>query len=467
MGCDLLCRFSWVAGNLVFTSFILVGFENMKTILFKDLISREPEDEVDGRALRVIQHYSSFDNLVGVIDRSFSTGFLLSPSPYSNAEVKCTGSFLRRFNFLKFCDEGNVFFIIQHNAAYCIGVWLPGDEILYVQNNSMAKDIVSNSFEVERASSDLNSPKEFLGFVNGYGRPYHYFYDRSPCLYSFVRALGSHKVKVLEDAASSFLSAELFGVSSENITIEHKLENVEGCYIVPSFPVGFKGEKESWRKAFDDFLLENVDPFTVHNHPLIWIGFSQEKRAFEGFYEAIVKFSIDVLEEFPGAAFVVDGLTRPSHIEYSDFKAKVSDELKGIEDMIVDVSNGVSKDVRNNFLSLPGAVANHKVSISSQVNFFLSNALTDSMWCAKFGRAPGMCWSGGNVERIMKEHSHPHTYFIPPDYGYTVKGEYSKESFVFDSYYIADVFLTGFKMALNYGAACFVEKCRQSLHSND
>lgn len=434
----------------------------MKIILFEEVESANINalDEIDLGVLEVVSYYKEEERIFCLLKSSFEKGVLLSPSLFSSCKVKCVGCYFDRFLFLKFLDGADEFYLIQH-SEYCVALWIPGCSRLYVKNRSLAAKVIDKCTDVKEVIGESVHPKEFLGLINGYKRPYHYFYERAPSLYSYLKGVGESKVKIIDREDGAFLSAEKFGVSSGNVIKKCRLNDLRGVYINPSFPVGFSARTYFWREGFDRWLTEKVRSSNLYDvgkkKPVIWIGVSQEKRSHRGFEDFVSKFVSLAATKFPDALVLFDGITSTDYYYNSQGDAYF-DTLKEFVLSKVDVGE-------DQLVNLSGATSVEKVSAALMVDFFISSALTDSMWCAKYGKKLGLCWTGKNVNKLKKEHTHPYTFIIPPGRVYSVEGEYSLESFVFNPDAAAYFTFEGLNTALSVDKSLFVG-CMEKYYDN-
>src|SRR5690554_8158208 len=105
---------------------------------------------------------------------------------------------------------------------------MPSEGFLISPNKSFYSDIskrlnnaVLNLEERERRGDD------FLGFLNGYGRPYHYFYDRGPSLRAFSDIDG---LKVIDLFGSAFISAERYGFEVNDVVLVKNPNDLDGVF---------------------------------------------------------------------------------------------------------------------------------------------------------------------------------------------------------------------------------------------
>lgn len=391
-------------------------------------------DKVDSTHFLIrdfIDFYSDFENLLEILSLSFKSGFLYSRSPFSEGLCQCVGSFLDVYNYLKFSDNGRCFYLVQHHH-YLVAMYFPEEKLVFALNSRSANEVLNKIGLVLDSLGEEWEVKEFLGAINGYKRPYHYFYDRAPCL---MKMSGIEGFRCIDLTGSAFLSGSLFSDELSSVIVTKSPNNLPGCFINPVFNFGFSG-KDRLRDKFDNWLSSraefresnDIEQKISKSSIVCWVGISQQKRAYSGLLETLHAFMIRVVSSHDNVLFVFDGLTRPYHKslrEYAKYSADEDSFLCSLNEMLA--SSGISFD----FVSLSGASAESKLIVAKESDFFISSALTDSMWCAKFAKKPGVVYPC-DIVKAKKEHVHPYTFFIPEQSGVLVEGEYSKESYTFN-----------------------------------
>lgn len=74
------------------------------------------------------------------------------------------------------------------------------------------------------------------------------------------------------------------------------------------------------------------------------------------------------------------------------------------------------RNLHGKYIELFGAKAEEKLQWASIADFFVSNALTDSMWCSLFYRLPGVVhYSPLSLKEVLKTQKHYKSYFLPKE----------------------------------------------------
>jgi hypothetical protein len=293
----------------------------------------------------------------------------------------------------------------------------------------------------------------FLGIINGYQRPYHYFYDKAPFLCNLDPSIISGS-KFLSVRDRAFLPASFFGGSDEVIVddLSEYIDNREGFAIDVGHPYKFEGKIRV--NDFFDEKIENIfrsgcvkNETKKNGAPVIWIGVCQEKRRWVEFHDAIRMLINIIIIDFPNVSFIFDGLTRPEYFDEIDFKniARVKNDSLAVEN-VVNSFNGID------YVNLVGRTAKEKLAWAFKTDFFISNALTDSMWCSRFAMKSGVCFSSRSSEsEVFRQHRHPVAHIFPFEYVHDLGDEgenWSKMDFSIDPSLFVDFTVSRLKESL-------------------
>lgn len=396
--------------------------------------------------------YASMKNISLMLCSAVNGGELTSPSPYSDNNGVCVGSYTWKFNFLKFRD-GDKFFYIFQNRFYCSGLWLPEENVLiFFAENKIKKEVVDLLGDVQLSLGGCLEPVVFEGVINAKGRPYHYLYSKAPAVFAYAKNVPGLNIVDVEDA--TFIPGSFFSSRISSARVFSSYIDMAGCAVFPGWPLGTdKFQISKWQKELNEFLVHKVKMDShlgsVCNQERIkiWIGVSAEKRKSKGLEEFVFFFIKKCAEKYPGVLIFFDGLTRPCYLNKEKFlrrKSYDNDAFERINDKLL------AEGIDCHSLSLVGMTALEKIKIASVTDFFFSYALTDSMWCSVFGEVPGVCWYGKDLKKVRSEHLHNYTYFIPKGGGYSLEegGEYSRESFVFFPQPMSEALFQAFEISL-------------------
>lgn len=369
------------------------------------------------------------------------SGVFSVPSIYSSHSAKCLGSFYHGYNFLVFFDncENKYFVVVQHNhgAHGIINLdegWVSAPKAIIKNLNS--RDFVfhiESNYEFVLSVFSQGVKTDFLGLIDGYKRPYHYFYDRLACLLSLRNAFPD--VKVFSLVNSSFYPAGydpgFFSVRSTKDLNSKSISTQRLGFFIQSFRF-HDYDMEDTRNVLlsnmrHNLISKDLRMLKGSNLLVVWIGLCSEKRSAENVEEIVSRFIVHCLSEAPGyekeILFIFDGLTCPVGVDEDDFKLNCTKEIEFLEKIRKKVGGF-------NFLSLIGSKAGEKIQFANCVDFFFSNALTDSIWPSFFGRAPGVAYCSENSDYSV--HLHPKTKILDAELVANTDdggGNWAKESF--------------------------------------
>lgn len=240
----------------------------------------------------------------------------------------------------------------------------------------------------------------FLGFVNGYPRPYHYFYDRLP--YALFFRDRFPEVPFFDLKKMDFLSfgGERVDVGELN---SYSLER-RGIFIVPS-KIGPRFDHMTASVMVRNNFSVAVGKDGFSNKFVAWIGLCSEKRAWPERESSVIRIIEYILSVKTDVVFVFDGMTSPESDDVDVFRERhCSSEL----DNMSLVLSALGREI--DYVDLIGAKAKDKILASMGVDVFFTSALTDSMWPAHFGRAKGLAYCARVANYSV--HDHPNTRFI-------------------------------------------------------
>lgn len=383
--------------------------------------------------------------------------FIELPSIYSNHLAKCSFNiYSAGKNFLRFADRnGKIFYVIQNPRYFLHSVYLPEENIIFSnvagksQITPMLRSFHNDLKNVEKIST-IESRRNFLGVINGYSRPYHYFRDKITTLLFLEEYLADMPILTLQDQA--FLNADLINDGPESLvsgSLNSYIIKHEGFALDPagSFSPTYRNNMQfaaaSVRKKIcAKFENTELAELLAEHSPVIWFGVCSQKRTWLNQTSTVAALIDSIIAIYPNALFIFDGLTAPVGSNEDEFRNTVAvGEVKSLEA----IWKKVKTAAQARYLSLIGAHAEKKIFAGNKVDFFLSSALTDSIWIAHFNRKRGMAY----VATVAKtdEHYHPKTYIVPTKY---VRDEESADSknwstvnYYIDSDFVRWSFLNG------------------------
>ncbi|WP_444909032.1 hypothetical protein [Microbulbifer sp. TRSA005] len=351
---------------------------------------------------------------------------ITSPSVFGGDSDYCNQScFICPHNFLYFKSGAAGFWVIQH-LVFCDSIYIPAFDLVVCGNSSKSK--AKKIFESSLMNLSIGDKGCFNGILNGYRRPYHYFYDKLFPTLSLIHELEEVKYR---NISGSFI--ELDEVSTSFVRCEQAEES--GFYLMPSKSLYTR----SPRSFFETLKYSLVKSRTDGEGELsrfdrvFWFGLSLEKRKFIE-RETVICGVIDYLScKYKNPLFVFDGLTRvPSEGREKFVASKCSSELSCFNSI-------VSNFPESNVLNLIGATAKEKVVVASSVDFYFSSYLTDSIWCSAIGACPGIAYRP-KLAFGRGSFLHPLTHEVPKkmvsDVGEISTDDWDRQDISIDSSYL-------------------------------
>lgn len=369
---------------------------------------------------RLARFLSMKDQVIEIIARMSCEGVLSLPSVFSDVGFAvCVKNLFSEHtnifgvcNYLKFVDDDKCFYIIQHHSFLAaivipdLGVMIFWQSIFSKRCNEVLSDLSGFS------QKDMNKkPAKLLGFVNGYSRPYHYFYDRLP--YALELNEEFPEVPFHDVAGGCYLSlSNRSPVSIEELN--QKSFESGGVYLIPSKSGRRASGVESSRRiltfcnqsAFKDDSNPSEATSDLSTKFVVWIGLCSEKRKWPEREDVVARIVNYISSRKDDAVFLFDGMTSTVEDDIEVFRReKCGKDLESLATVLQGV------DVPVDYIDLIGAGARRKILMSQFVDIFFTGALTDSMWPAHFGRKKGLAYSARIASTVI--HDHPRTCFIP------------------------------------------------------
>ena len=386
-----------------------MSYDLVRVVKFSELNS-----VLDRLVIRVVDYFRDENILSKMLVEASTQNSLTLPSIYTEGIAYCTQGFFCGQNTLVFRDGVQVFFITQLSSLL-YGIFDVSGRVFYSQERNADRQEILIRALMARAAIKNVAHGKFLGVINGYQRPYHYFYDKIPFLYTVEPSL-LNRTTFLTVRDKAFLPASFWGGGNEVVVddLSGYIDSREGFAIDIGHPYGFN-KKSHVNDVFDTRVKSNfeasevIDLSGIDGRLVIWFGVCQEKRRWVELLAAVNMLIERVSFFFPDVFFVFDGLTRPEYVDELEFKSvpRVRQDILTLEEIIFE-----SKLV--NYISLIGKTAREKLFWAFKTDFFISNALTDSMWCSRFAMKPGVCFSSDSSQsEILRQHRHPKAHLFP------------------------------------------------------
>ena len=322
------------------------------------------------------------------------------PSIDGSGKALCYASHtLDNVNLLFFYDlpRGENFLVIQ-NTMFVSAIFFPDRDILIYGSKDEVyyRDILNSSakivFELMKGA-DLELPKNYY-ICNGYPRPYHYFYDHMPTILKALKKNSAVSVVTYGDIAF-FSGSEIEKLSGAGCFFDAQCVDDRSVIVFPGLerkyaPDEKVSELKSSLLSCSNGVLGKAPEVNADFY--LWVGVCSEKRVIVNLLEAI-SFVIDsAIKKYEKIVVFCDGMTRPVSVDRDKFRdAFCQSEV----DMVNELSScypGVE------VVDLVGAKATDKIECARVVDYFFSNALTDSIWCSTFFDKPGLAYCSPRAE---------------------------------------------------------------------
>lgn len=370
------------------------------------------------------ERFSSLEGHVSFHEKITEQNFISIKSPFNDSILKSKFNYISGFfNFIRFDDEEESFYIIQGFDPLC-GIYFPKRSLL-VSFNTFVNVIPCRSFIVNTlrqlplfyenylASENYN----FGGYFVSHARPWHYFYNVLPGLIN-VQENVKPKCIITRKGGDFFPVPKLF---------EHKLEVIE-LHSIPWLKL--QSNKSvfclnpgirftSYTKKFEDNFvsrvkmtispLDNIGDIFNITKPTIWIGFQGQKRSWLEQVEGLFKCVAFMAEKNEGLNVIVDGWTSPINSSESDIE-QIELDNKLCEDFKVLCK---SSEYEINIKSIIGESAYVKMQYAAIIDKAITNYATGSLYTARFYKKSSLC----HLNKVMNKEHHFHeaSYSIPDD----------------------------------------------------
>lgn len=348
-----------------------------------------------GLDVKKVFEYFSSKSFNEILSEALENNELRAPG-LKGSEAKCKSSvFKNNVNFLFF--KGCVDFIVCQRLLMCDSIFIPGLGLCIPNPQSSNFKSYINEID-ELASADEGG---FNGVINGYHRPYHFFYDKMYPLLEGVDSVSGNVPYV--NTVGSFLDLSL---TNSKFFLGSKKIGDPGFFLVPAKSEYIR-TPASFFKKLSTILCEIDDTEELESYDLVvWIGMSREKRSWIERTPALIILIELVKSYFSNPLFVIDGLTSDFITDPDQLRegksSKETAEWQRIKKLFDEVK----------CLDLIGERAHKKILVANKVDFYISSHLTDSIWCAALGFKPGLTYQA-NASIGRGSFIHPLTNRFP------------------------------------------------------
>ncbi|NLC36929.1 MAG: hypothetical protein GX772_10900 [Alcaligenaceae bacterium] len=382
-----------------------------------------------GFFLRFVEFLSdaSFSHDVMCVNREGGSAI---PGPFAMGESRLLGSVFHQINFLVFDFEGERFYVGQYLHAADF-VYFPARNFVFVLPGALYEHAHLHALITGAAQH----PDKFAGssdavaavavnqvVVNGVS-PYHFFYDTWPALHVAGRKGGlRHIDRIWAINGHCYLTVELMKARGSSLQAASAAELAQasrgiGFDAMSVVGVSYKALTETEIRYMDQELLQEVAAIPAFSERyaflnsyelVLWVGISQQKRAWLNQQEALIEVLTSLHEKHPGFCVIFDGMTADI------FEASKSADFSADEAVVSSIVRSLPKGIAA--YSLVGCGSMEKMHVASKCHFFIANYSTGSMYPARFCRLPGIAHlSNSMLEEVRPIHIHTDTHIVPTD----------------------------------------------------
>lgn len=365
---------------------------------------------------------SLFHDLLSV-NRNSAPGV---PAPFSSGESTLLGSIFHNINFMIF-DFGAERFYLGQNLHSADFVYFPARSFVFILPNALynhahLKGLMSYAVRTpsKLAAGDNVNVSVSEVAINGVS-PYHFFYDSMPAIdiasrkggLKFVDKLFAINSRCYADLqAAPCITGELLSATEGELC---ELSRGVGFDALCLSGVSYKALAESEISQMDRELMQRalkVVGFSeryagIDSHKLVlWIGISQQKRAWLNQKEALVAVLTRLYQKNSNMCVVFDGMTADVFGDTSD--KNFFEDASVVSGIVESLPGGLTS------YSLVGCGSEEKMYVSDKCDFFIANYSTGSMYPARFCGLPGVAHlSNSMLEAVRSIHIHPNTQLVP------------------------------------------------------
>lgn len=318
----------------------------------------------------------------------------------------CINSFyIKNINVLSYINNNNeIFYILQHFSSFD-GLYYPKYNLFYAQDCiNPQKNILKGLVDYISTHNHILAKEHHKTiYLCGHSRPYHFLYDNVLGLGILNQSDDENHLNVISNGNSTFLplsSVKKLNINERIVDNEQFTEIANGtniCFLIGmKYSYSDKIKTASILKEIDSSIVKDIKLTSRHNtppilkekKPLIWFGITSQKRQWLNQVDGITSIINSILNDYPNAAFVIDGWTSPINKTASDYKQIESD---------MSVYSKIKSNCKNaNIFTTIGLNSLEKISIGSIVDFFMANSSTGAVHIDRICRVPGIS-HGPNV----------------------------------------------------------------------
>jgi hypothetical protein len=326
-------------------------------------------------------------------------GYFPLPSPFSEAEV---------FGFWSFNFQGgrNVIVLFDNEKPILIvqkyylvdQVFLPEDGVviklgLVFEDEELLFEKLQVCFntirEEKRIKIESQEPSQEVTLDVSTDRPWHAMY---PILGSLHKILSVTDVASLENiklyASDSYFFDYTRVFPSTLLVHDRGKLNVRvenWIYSLGDQSLDSRVVEATSNENFGSEIEQKILDAQINGSPIIWIDLNKEKRSLVNRNDFLKKFLSSIVSIFSDALFIFDGLTGKSS-STTDKYPPFPQDSKELGDLIMFLGESP------NHIHISGFCTAKKLRIANEVNFFVSDAGTASMYVDRFCKKNGVIY---------------------------------------------------------------------------
>jgi len=273
----------------------------------------------------------------------------------------------------------------------------------------------------------------FCGFYCFHQSPYHYYYFKvSHLLPALAEVHGLNDISVYSLPGKSFLDLSQISEKISKDIILNKMFSLEEHDKQASFYVcigdhrkhltkdkieisDFSVQKYLINKDFENKKIDEIKKLSK-THFVLWLGITSGKRIWVEQIQTYKKLIEGLLNIVSNVVVIVDGWTKGR-----GYKDEAPTEDQKLADKLVSSFTG-HKNIK--FINLVAEKAEIKAKAALDVDFFVANHATGSIWVSRIAGAKGVTHISNLArESAVSQHIHPHAQLFPKEHISDIESE--------------------------------------------
>jgi len=344
------------------------------------------------------------------------------PSPFEHALARCNTSWLANdkiehihCNWLFFTSPTESFIVIQH-VTQADAIYFPNRNVLIVFQHYSAS-IFKRQMKLLASDFDeifqVKPARSFGSVIASSVRPFHFFNDTIPILTHLID-IGALKrdVKIFGIKGWDYADfAKLYAHHSNTSSLAPEEINKQNAELASfSIKIGCEGSALSGDVlSRSDELVSSMSQRVAGRDvrklaselsgrfPILWVGFTGQKRRWVEQVEGAAYVINSLARAYPGLAVILDGWTCPEHLREDDLREMALDRQ-----VTSAVISHLGEEIPA-YISI-GMTPADKIYLAQNIDLFLANYGTGSIYVSRFARKPGVTHINSNFPRFGHIH---------------------------------------------------------------